>query len=127
MNVASKIMLVVVSDFSSGASAQSAADCKYCDRQPSLGESYQCSPGDIARNSSFRQGPYLDCTVTKQEKGDDGHYNNKCEGHLACSSYSQFINRKKYYLVSVGGSCGGSLGPAFKMISRSRHGGQALR
>lgn len=125
MSVASRLMLVVVLAFSAAANAQSAADCKYCEKQPSLGDSYQCSPSYIARDPVFRRGPYLDCVVTKQEKDEDGHYNNRCEGHSACTSYSQFINSKEYYLVNAGGSCSGSLALAFKMISRSRHGGQA--
>jgi len=83
-------------------------DCKYCSRQASLGEYYQCE--DVNRSEGTdRTGPYKDCKITRSSPDGYGYVHNECQGTVNCGPNSgpdtTMIGNTRYYTVNLQRSC----------------------
>lgn len=100
---------MIATSFATASQAQWYRDpaCKWCARQPTLEDYYQCE--DISYSGSDKHGSYKDCKITKSPPDRNGYVHNECQGTDKCGPKYFMIGNTRYYSVDLQKTCSTSL------------------
>ncbi len=81
------------------------AECERCERQPTLGEYFQCQKNDPNNNMQSIRNYYRYCKIERLSPDRQGYIHNKCKNMYQCNSLYAQINGKMFYRLNKSGEC----------------------